>query len=235
MKMKCPHCGVSGSVSDSLLGKKVKCPKCKEVFRVEVAQAPPAQKKEPIIEASRHGVGTAPAPGMTAQDEASLEEEIAKIFDDMKRSAIVDYGADNEPQTRDDGFGKGIVDKDSVENEVKKDEPETDTDSISEDELNSELEAMLGKKCSVCGAFVGQAIKHEIGGNVYCSACLPSDSRATEQGIGGGGNTGKDLTVSGPGLEDMMKKSGIKKRTIFIAIGVIFAVLAALFYLIVVR
>ncbi len=35
MKMICPHCGVKGSADDSLLGTKVKCPKCLGIFAVE--------------------------------------------------------------------------------------------------------------------------------------------------------------------------------------------------------
>ncbi len=35
MKMICPHCGVKGSANDSLIGTKVKCPKCLGIFVVE--------------------------------------------------------------------------------------------------------------------------------------------------------------------------------------------------------
>jgi hypothetical protein len=35
MKMICPHCGVKGSADDALLGRKVECPKCNDVFEVE--------------------------------------------------------------------------------------------------------------------------------------------------------------------------------------------------------
>ena len=34
MKMLCPHCGVKGTVDDSFVGKKVKCPKCNDIFDV---------------------------------------------------------------------------------------------------------------------------------------------------------------------------------------------------------
>lgn len=32
MKMLCPQCGVKGSVADSYVGRKIRCPKCKQVF-----------------------------------------------------------------------------------------------------------------------------------------------------------------------------------------------------------
>ena len=38
MKMHCPHCGVKGSVDDSYIGRKVRCPKCQNVFHCEDEQ-----------------------------------------------------------------------------------------------------------------------------------------------------------------------------------------------------
>lgn len=35
MYMLCPHCQVKGKVKDELIGKKVRCPKCEEIFIVE--------------------------------------------------------------------------------------------------------------------------------------------------------------------------------------------------------
>ena len=34
MKVKCPHCGVSGKVDNTLAGSKVKCPQCNDIFLV---------------------------------------------------------------------------------------------------------------------------------------------------------------------------------------------------------
>lgn len=35
MKMICPHCGLKGTAEETLLGKKVRCPECQQVFRVD--------------------------------------------------------------------------------------------------------------------------------------------------------------------------------------------------------
>lgn len=35
MKMICPECGLKGTADDTLLGKKVRCPECLQVFRVD--------------------------------------------------------------------------------------------------------------------------------------------------------------------------------------------------------
>ncbi len=34
MEMICPQCGVKGTIKDSFVGKRVRCPKCEEIFRV---------------------------------------------------------------------------------------------------------------------------------------------------------------------------------------------------------
>jgi predicted Zn finger-like uncharacterized protein len=229
MKMKCPRCGVSGSVSDSLLGKKVKCPKCKEVFRVEATMVPPTPKNEyqngSVIKASGYATDSEKAPGMTAQDEAALEQEIAKIFDDMKNSAmeqelnsIVETGSS-------DSIGSAM-NWDMDTKDMRKDFSDSEKQSLSEEDLISELQEMLGKKCSVCGTFIGQGAKHEIGGNVYCSVCLPEGG-----GTGTETSAGKDLTVSkGPvpktAWKDFWKMVGMK----FVGLAVIAIILVALVY-----
>ncbi len=35
MKMICPHCGLKGTAEETLVGKKVRCPECQQIFRVE--------------------------------------------------------------------------------------------------------------------------------------------------------------------------------------------------------
>ena len=229
MKMKCPHCGVSGSVSDSLLGKKVKCPKCKEVFRAEAAKVPPVPKKEPkresVIEASGYATDSEQAPGMTAQDEAALEQEIAKIFDDMKNSAM-EQELNSMAETKSSDSIGSEMNWDMDTKDMRKDLSDSEKQSLSEEDLISELQEMLGKKCSVCGTFIGQGAKHEIGGNVYCSVCLP-EGRGTDTET----SAGKDLTVSkGPepknARKDFWKTMGMK----FVGLAVIAMILVALVY-----
>lgn len=50
MKIHCPGCGVSGSVSDSYTGRKIRCPKCQEVFRCRAAD-------ESVINDKKDGSG----------------------------------------------------------------------------------------------------------------------------------------------------------------------------------
>lgn len=50
MEMICPHCGVSGSADDSLLGRRVKCPKCGSIFGITAEMVQPIQVNDDEIE-----------------------------------------------------------------------------------------------------------------------------------------------------------------------------------------
>ena len=228
MKMKCPFCGVNGSVSDSLLGKKVRCPKCKEIFKVTAATAPPPvsemepkkePKNDPIIEASGHVTDAAPSPGMTAQDEADLEDEIAKIFNDMKKS-VPDHGPDPWQDA-------GLLDKDMTELGETAQGEKKESGPLSEEDLKSELEDILGENCSMCGTSVGKATKFDLDGKVYCSSCLP-------EGEGGGDevSSSKDLAVSGSAPKKASQSDWEGNAAILAAIGIIAVILFAAIYII---
>ena len=51
MKMECPHCGVSGTVDDSLVGRKVRCPKCVDTFEVGAEGSDPIEAEAIDLEA----------------------------------------------------------------------------------------------------------------------------------------------------------------------------------------
>lgn len=61
MEMMCPHCDLKGKAEEKLLGKKIRCPKCKKVFLVN----------EDVIT----GSSSAPAPSSldTPQVEKTIE------------------------------------------------------------------------------------------------------------------------------------------------------------------
>ncbi len=202
MKMRCPHCGVRGTVPDALIGRRVKCPRCNDIFKVLAEDAPVSSDKgavrEAVIEASGHVVDAGAGPGMTAHDEAALEQELAKIFDDMKRSTT---DQETQPDPAPEGRGTKAV--------------EVGDGSLSEAELESELDDILGEKCSVCGTFVGRATKHELNGNVYCSACLPDTSADT------GTQGRRDLAVSKEMEQKMEEQAGLMKKLGAVLAGIV--------------
>ncbi len=216
MKMKCPHCGVRGTVPESLIGKKVRCPKCKEIFKVDGMGRTPdfledEHKMESGIETPSPGNKPPPSQGMTAQEEANLEEELAKIFDDMKKSSVEQKIEPDPKQAQLSGMVKEESEK---------------GDTLSDRELASELDEIIGEKCSVCGTMVGRATKHEVNGKVYCSNCL------TETGSDAETDIGKDLTVT-QDAGGKKESGGILKKigALFAGILIIALIVFAGYYL----
>lgn len=79
MRIQCPACGVSGSVDDAYAGKKIRCPKCNEVFRCEdPAMAPSPASGEvagPLTgREEEQGAGTTPPPPPQEERRQPLEE-----------------------------------------------------------------------------------------------------------------------------------------------------------------
>lgn len=92
MKILCPHCGVKGSADDSYCDRKVKCPKCKETFRVQAEMAlavdgPPLPVPESQNDLSRD----LDSGGIEATAETIVEEkqeEVAQQDDDFDWSDL---------------------------------------------------------------------------------------------------------------------------------------------------
>lgn len=88
MKIVCPHCQVKGTVADGLLGKKVRCPECSNVFRVTedvTIETPPVEALTPVVE-----------------DVAVEEPEAAPEIDDAVTLEEDSVEAVGEPETLDE-------------------------------------------------------------------------------------------------------------------------------------
>ena len=72
MKMICPHCGVKGSAAAALLGKKVKCPKCMEIFSISPEVLQPILLEETELQQVDDPVDT--------RMDISSEEEVDDVF-----------------------------------------------------------------------------------------------------------------------------------------------------------
>jgi predicted nucleic acid-binding Zn-ribbon protein len=209
MKMQCPHCGVRGTVPDSLIGKRAKCPKCGDIFTATAEEAPVALGDEPTREStispSTQTIETGDSPGMTAQDEANLEEELAKIFDEMKQSSAEE---EEEPV--------GTAAEDDIYADI-------DTGPLSVSQLQEQLEDLMDERCAVCGTIVGKANKLELNGVVYCSKCLPGIDDAVEDG--------KHLAVTEKAEQE--KESGALRKlgTVVAGLVIIGIFIAAVYYI----
>ncbi|MDR3628886.1 MAG: hypothetical protein P4L42_00975 [Desulfocapsaceae bacterium] len=169
MKMKCPNCGVNGSVSDSLLGKKVKCPKCNEIFRASSEEEDffplPGQGGDASVLKSGHES----ADQTLAEDEAALEDELAKIFEDMKNSGPEQNAGAGEVAHAPEPDAAADAETAAALETPKSDEAAL----LNDEELESAIEGLLGENCSVCGIAVEESGKHVHEGLAFCQACAP--------------------------------------------------------------
>lgn len=72
MKMTCPHCGVKGSAQSSLMGKRVRCPKCRSIFDVTPAVLQPLPVEETELEQISSSA--------LAEDAESAEDDVDDVF-----------------------------------------------------------------------------------------------------------------------------------------------------------
>ncbi len=78
MKIDCPHCGVHGSVDDSLAGKKLRCPECSKVFLVTEDTLPITDTDDGAM--VRQEILTPEDPADAGEE---LSEEIAEEPEDL--------------------------------------------------------------------------------------------------------------------------------------------------------
>jgi predicted Zn finger-like uncharacterized protein len=69
MKLTCPHCGATGSIDDKFIGRKLKCPKCSQNFRITEEEDP--QKSAPESKKKPDGI----SPGNEEHPEQAVETE----------------------------------------------------------------------------------------------------------------------------------------------------------------
>ena len=132
MRMKCPHCGVSGNADASLSGRKVKCPKCSRFFLVpvidKVAGTVSTEIEEPLAPGDPIDSVIEKVPG---DDETSLSAE--EVLGDSD-SAEQEETAELEGQKTDlEEYPPVYDDIDDA------DQPEVETDGEPEIESGTEV------------------------------------------------------------------------------------------------
>ncbi|RUM40555.1 MAG: hypothetical protein DSY80_10060, partial [Desulfocapsa sp.] len=146
MKIDCPHCGVHGTVDDSLAGRKLRCPKCSKVFLVTDDMVPDVDESnlvhQEILNDSPEAVestGAAPAAVATA--------ELAVDIADTQESAEDTVAVDEELEiSEEDMYEPAPV------------QPGTEMST-----------------CFSCGQSFAAAFLEEIDNNFYCALCASDD------------------------------------------------------------
>lgn len=193
MKMKCPHCGVSGNADASLSGRRVKCPKCSNIFLVprpgnplpsplfrgdgqtkEADTIPVRPINDELSEQGRAIDGTG-EPDHHSVDKNNLnngsfsseDDEHLEHQENQQEVAVeIPAGSDAETNSSPDDTGAGI--------DYPGQNQPLDTDAV-EEELQAELNDMLAGTCIVCGKSVDEKEGGGKSGDSYCHNCLGKD------------------------------------------------------------
>ena len=155
MKIDCPHCEVHGSVDDSLVRRKLQCPKCSKVFLVSDDLLPE------VDETTRQ---TCSACNKSFASELLVEID-SQLFCVLCRPdfAVVEEEAPEE------------VLETAVEEEV------VEEAFVPEAEEEVEEESVELETCSKCGDSLHPDFLTTVDSEKYCALCLPEEEVAEEE------------------------------------------------------
>lgn len=178
MKIDCPHCGVHGSVDDSLSGRKLRCPKCSKVFLVtddmvpdtdqgnlvhqEILRDPPETPVAASVEQEPDEDPFRPVP-ILSNEEKDLEPENEDNKEEEGILAFDDDGDDQDSIVEDDDFLAFAGDEDDLD--------DTEPALVPE---NLEI-------CAGCGEALHSQFLDIYEGQQYCALCFPDDAEENLQ------------------------------------------------------
>ena len=101
MKLNCPNCGVKGTADDSYAGKKVRCPKCQEMFlanpetSIEEIDSTPVDVPPVVVEPPKVKLPVQSVvktkEELPAESDLSLQEEDDPLSEDEEKEEIIDW------------------------------------------------------------------------------------------------------------------------------------------------
>lgn len=147
MIVKCPHCGLEGKAEEEILDKKIRCPKCKEIFIAVDAGA------ETVV-----------------VTEASQEIEGAGLYDDPGSEDTVAETSPTETKTTEENS----IEQESSSTELGEtiyDEDIASLDDASEPVEGEELAEGVFR-CVCCGFTFSDQYKQDSEQGPCCAACI---------------------------------------------------------------
>ena len=159
MRIKCLQCVVSGSVSNALIGKRVRCPKCEKVFLLTEENSPPLLKKAPQKDPSIGEVSGCTCDFDLSHQGITTHKGISRIDQTEKRThgwyARVRFKGKSHPKFFSDGkFGDKNV---SLHAAIKwRDETETTLGIV-------RIDRQVLKKCESLTGEVGVRFNYKLG------------------------------------------------------------------------
>jgi DNA-directed RNA polymerase subunit RPC12/RpoP len=170
MKIDCPHCGVHGSIDDSLAGKKLRCPKCSKVFLIAEEFLP--KLKIDCPHCGVHGsIDNSLAGKKLRCPKCSKVFLIAEEF--LPESAAA--GLIRQQILSDDKSQSLVIgDEDSfaLQKAVGREEGADEEEKTAIEEAVDDAEITY-QVCSDCGQTFAPALLEEIDSKLYCAHCKP--------------------------------------------------------------
>lgn len=200
MNIDCPHCGVLGSVDESLADKKLRCPECRKVFLVPGEFLPEGESVEDV---PLDMVSDDAPPGLMDEgfdDDSEPSEEIAFLEEaedsEEESLGILEEEADSEDQEEDllevaEETEDDALTADSTESSTKDDELAESVVDVRSDEEGDNLEIALEEEqdtdpgeleeCSGCGESLHPDFLETVGEKRYCALCAPEELDDSEE------------------------------------------------------
>ena len=199
MKIDCPHCGVHGSVDDSLAGKKLRCPKCSKVFLVTEEILPEADDNSMVdqetlsTDESQYLESVEPA----AEPEEEVPAEEREGSEDAEKNSegiqrlepcsvcnkffapefLVEvesnlYCALCQPEVEEEGLE--LLEESMDAEDVPEDEL---LDIVGEDSSDDgAAESIELETCSGCGELLHPDFLETVGSERFCALCIPEEA-----------------------------------------------------------
>lgn len=145
MKIYCPHCGVKGSADDSYSGRKIKCPKCQEMFDLKPdmaidqseflttdleSEAPPETVAEDVVQEDSSLDLDSPVVALAESEEEQLDE-LLDLGEDPGGALGVEGPESTELTVEDDSLDWGDFGAE-LDKEIAASEAEDATGDLSE-------------------------------------------------------------------------------------------------------
>ncbi|MBU0946976.1 MAG: zinc-ribbon domain-containing protein [Proteobacteria bacterium] len=199
MKIDCPHCGVHGSIDDSLAGKKLRCPKCSKVFLIAEEFLPEPDTAELLRqEVLSDDEGQFPVAREEVSSALQETEESAEGGDKEERAGVAEAVAEDEVTSQvcsDCGqtFAPEFLEeidsrlycalcKPEVEAEEREPQDQGEAFVAAEEESEEYLaeENPEFETCSGCGELLHPELLQTVSSKRYCALCLPEEGAREE-------------------------------------------------------
>jgi hypothetical protein len=189
MKIDCPHCGVHGSIDDSLANKKLSCPKCSKIFLIPEESLPEIDDVEVVGQETCSACGQPFASEFLVEQDSKFycalcqpepEEESLGLLEEEADAEDLELEEELLEITEEDAFVTDSGETSTEEDELLalmvdeiNDEDDEDFEFVLEEEQDGDPVEL--EMCSGCGESLHPDFLETVGFIRYCALCAPEE------------------------------------------------------------